>query len=105
MRKCLRCNNDLKEDYDVKVEGAAYGLKITKPGIFKENLGMSVHQYIMKKRLGQFRDAIISNEDIMEASLRCGFSDYSSFYRAFKKEYGMSPKEFKEMISRGDVKL
>lgn len=27
------------EDYDVKVEGAAYGLKVTKPGIFKENLG------------------------------------------------------------------
>ena len=38
MRKCLRCNNEMKEDYDVKVEGAAYGLKITKPGIFKDNL-------------------------------------------------------------------
>ena len=24
---------------DVKVEGGAYGLKITKPGIFKDNLG------------------------------------------------------------------
>ena len=39
MRKCLRCNNEMKEDYDVKVEGAAYGLKITKPGIFKDSLG------------------------------------------------------------------
>ena len=39
MRKCLRCNFEMKEDYDVKVEGAAYGLKITKPGIFKANLG------------------------------------------------------------------
>ena len=39
MRKCLRCNSDMKEDYDVKVEGAAYGLKITMPGICKENLG------------------------------------------------------------------
>ena len=39
MRKCLRCNSEMKEDYDVKVEGAAYGLKITKPDIFKENLG------------------------------------------------------------------
>jgi len=29
----------MKENYDVKVEGAAYGLKITKPGIFKGNLG------------------------------------------------------------------
>ena len=39
MRKCLRCGSTLKENYDVKVEGAAYGLKITMPGIFKENLG------------------------------------------------------------------
>ena len=39
MRKCLRCDIEMKEDYDVKVEGAAYGLKITKSGIFKDNLG------------------------------------------------------------------
>jgi len=24
----------------------------------------------------------------------CGFGDYSSFYRAFKAQYGQSPKEF-----------
>lgn len=29
----------MRENYDVKVEGGAYGLKITKPGIFKDNLG------------------------------------------------------------------
>ena len=29
----------MQEKLDVKVEGAAYGLKITEPGIFKENLG------------------------------------------------------------------
>ena len=27
------------ENYDVKVEGGAYGLKVTKQGIFKDNIG------------------------------------------------------------------
>ena len=39
MRKCIRCEVELKENFAVKVEGAADGLKITKPGIFKETLG------------------------------------------------------------------
>jgi len=62
--------------------------------VFKENLGISIHQYILKKRLAITKDAILSQSDISEAYLQCGFNDYSSFYRAFKKEYGKSPKEF-----------
>ena len=39
MRKCLRGNTEMVEDLDVKVEGGAYGLKVTQQGIFKDNLG------------------------------------------------------------------
>ena len=39
MRKCLRCNVEMVENLDVKVEGSAYGIKITQQGIFKDNLG------------------------------------------------------------------
>ena len=28
-----------------------------------------------------------------------GFKDYSSFFRAFKKEYGLSPKEYKDIYT------
>jgi AraC-like DNA-binding protein len=34
---------------------------------------------------------------ITEAYQTFGFGDYSSFYRAFKKEYGISPKDFRDM--------
>ena len=45
MRKCIHCDIEMLEDFDVKVEGKAYGLKITKPGIFKGNLG-KVHSAV-----------------------------------------------------------
>lgn len=34
---------------------------------------------------------------VTKVYLLFGFHDYSSFYRAFKKEYGISPKDFKEL--------
>lgn len=38
-RRCLRCNVEMLEDLDIKVEGAGYGIKITQQGLFKDNLG------------------------------------------------------------------
>lgn len=69
--------------------------------IFKENLGISVHQYITKKRLALCLDIMKSGTEIGSACLSCGFQDYSVFYRAFRKEYGVSPKEYMEQFSHG----
>lgn len=65
--------------------------------IFKDNLGISIHQYIMKKRLSLCKEALLSNDSITQVYSSFGFGDYSSFYRAFKKEYGTSPKDYKKM--------
>lgn len=64
--------------------------------VFKNNMGIPIHQYITKKRLYACKDAIASNMTISEVYLMFGFGDYSSFFRAFKKEFGISPKEFRE---------
>lgn len=64
--------------------------------LFKDNMGMSIHQYILKKRLEACREAIRSSAKISEAYLMFGFKDYTGFYKAFKKEYGISPKEWQD---------
>ena len=62
--------------------------------LFGENTGLSVHQYITKKRLAACVEAMQSGQRINEVYGRLGFLNYSSFYRAFLKEYGCSPSEF-----------
>ncbi len=68
--------------------------------LFRENAGLSVHQYILKKRLAACCDAMLGGAAVGEVCRQWGFGDYSAFYRAFRKEYGMSPSEYRELHTR-----
>lgn len=62
--------------------------------LFQENTGLPVHQYITKKRLAACVEAMQSGQHINEIYSQLGFLNYSSFYRAFLKEYGCSPSVY-----------
>ncbi|MBU3144276.1 AraC family transcriptional regulator [Clostridium sp. CF012] len=65
---------------------------------FKRQTGYTIHNYIIQKRLIMSNALINKGKSITEVCDECGFGDYSSFFRAFKKMFGSSPKKhYKEL--------
>ena len=60
---------------------------------FSREVGVSLYRYIMLRRLLLARQLLSQGMPAGQVSGNCGFSDYTSFYRAFKSEYGISPRE------------
>ena len=61
--------------------------------IFVKTMQMSPKQYIISKRLAMARKMIRRGEKPTEVSAICGFGDYTTFFRNYKKAYGYSPSE------------
>ncbi len=59
-------------------------------------MGISFYQYVTQRRLVAAKNLILQNIPMEIVAGKVGFSDYSSFYRAFKSEYGISPRQFRE---------
>ena len=64
--------------------------------IFRKMTGTSVYNYILSKRLVMVQELISSGVGAVAASQRCGFGDYSSFYRFYKKRTGKAPGNLKK---------
>ena len=61
---------------------------------FNRRVGTSVYRYIIQKRLVMAKQMLGQGIPSSEVYQHCGFGDYSNFYRAFRAEYQISPKEY-----------
>lgn len=70
---------------------------------FKKYTNVSIHKFIKLKRLIQAKEHILQNDSITDVYIKCGFGDYSNFFRAFKQEYGITPKQFYKIMKNKDA--
>ena len=64
--------------------------------LFKAQTGSTVHTYVRQKRLLYAARLIREGINANKAAADSGFADYSSFHRAFRESFGMSPGELKK---------
>lgn len=87
-------NDHLKEDLSIEsISSHFYLSKYHMMRKFKEETGYSMHQYIVEKRILAARNMILSGTPATTACMECGFKDYSTFSRAYRKLLNRIPSD------------
>ena len=68
---------------------------------FRAHTGMTIHQYILAKRVLLAQELIRRGMKPNQVSDECGFADYTSFYRAFRRRMGISPSQYGKRQENG----
>lgn len=66
--------------------------------LFKQKTGRTLQDYIMDTRTKEAQRLMYLGYSIKEAALHSGFKDPSNFSKRYKKEHGVSPKQWKAEI-------
>lgn len=61
--------------------------------VFKKEMGIGIMQYVRNKKVLLAERLIKSGRKPTDIYTECGFSNYTSFYRAYSAYYGASPKQ------------
>lgn len=72
---------------------------------FKELTGVTVHAFVMNKRLIKACEAIRDGASITQAYQSTGFTEYSSFLRNFKAAFGVSPAKYKDFYPGSAIRV
>lgn len=63
---------------------------------FRAETGYTVHDYLTGKRLALAREQIAAGTPILQAASACGFGDYSTFCRAYRRQFGQPPSSARQ---------
>jgi len=76
---------DIAKEFNISVSHLSH--------TFKNQMKISLHQFILKKKLVMAYHKILDGTSATKAAVECGFNDYSGFYKQFKKMFNKVPSD------------
>ncbi len=68
--------------------------------LFQKKAGTTFHQHLTQRRMEAAMTLIRSGTPLEEVGKCVGYGDHSTFYRAFKQHFGVSPREFRRELQQ-----
>lgn len=95
----LYLNEHLTEDISIDALASRFFLnRYYLMHAFKKQTGYTIGGYLSTKRLILAKELIAKGMPITEVCYACGFKNYSTFSRAYKKSFGESPRDFRQSL-------
>ncbi len=90
----------------ITLEDAARELFVSSSTIsqtFRNKMGVSFYRWVTQRRLIAAKTLIAEGLPLERVGAQVGFSDHSVFYRAFRKEYGISPRQYRKLLESSEL--
>ena len=101
--RCVLQYINLKIYDSIKISGLAKQFYLSESALrrkFKEEMGMSMNEYINGRKIEESKMMLRSGVPVGEIAKRLSFYDLSHFYRTFKKYTGMTPQMFRNETTK-----
>lgn len=85
----ITCSKDIAERFFISQN--------TLERLFKSELDISPYQYLLSVRMSNACRCLCDGKTVLEACSESGFGDYSHFISRFKKKFGMTPAEYRNL--------
>lgn len=90
---CIKyIEKNLKQEISAEIIAREIGYSVYHfSRIFKEEMGISLMEYVKERKLLRAAEEIMSGKRILDIAVEYGYETHSGFTKAFRKKYGFSP--------------
>ena len=90
-------------DSDLSLDALAARFDMNKYNLlrlFKDYAQVTLHQYILQKRISRAKDLLRDGMSPSQVYAACGYYDSSGFYKAFRTHTGMTPQQYADSVQQ-----
>ncbi len=71
--------------------------------LFRKRMDVSFYRFVTQRRLIAAKNLIQTGTSLEQTAAEVGFGDYSNFYRAFRREYSITPAAYRQLVRKQEM--